>query len=247
MNQESLSSPIDSRLPSPEMRDRSVRILILEDDPATGAFLQTEFTSAGFESTLSSDGNEALTLALAQEYDLLVIDVMVPGRTGLEVVREIRRLNLQTPVIFLSAKHSLEERIEGLRSGADDYLTKPFSFSELLARAQAILRRSNRGQEANSIFFCEFELDLISRVVKGDNISIELQQKEFALLELFMRHQDLVLTKTQILEKVWSYSFDPQTNVVDVLVCRLRRKVEKIGLDQYIKTIRGIGYALKKP
>lgn len=222
-----------------------MRVLIVEDDPKLVQMLTKGFSEAGFVTHSLGDGKEALDLAQAEDFDLLIVDVMIPSLDGFALVWTLRKMNRQTPVIFLSAKRSTEDRIAGLQMGGDDYIVKPFSFSELLARSQAVLRRSTKNTETNKLSFEDLELDLLSRTVKRAGQKIELHQKEFSLLEYFLREKDRVLTKTQILEKVWSYDFDPQTNVVDVLVCRLRRKVDKGFQKKLIQTIRGVGYALR--
>ena len=222
-----------------------MRVLILEDDRSTAEFLHKGFLEAGFNPELCTKGDDALSLAATEEFDLAIIDIMVPGVDGLHVVDRLRREGRDMPVLFLSAKRELEDRIEGFRRGGDDYLTKPFSFSELLFRCQAILRRSTKQAEAHRLVFHDIEMDLFSRTVHRGKKLIDLQQKEFALLEYLIRNAGRVLTKTQILEKVWHYNFDPQTNVVDVLVCRLRSKLERDATEKLIRTIRGVGYVLR--
>lgn len=222
-----------------------MRVLILEDDLKISEFLQKGFVEAGYIADKTGDGDEGLELALINNYDLLVVDIMLIGRDGLSVVEQLRQKQVGTPVLFLSAKHSVEDRVQGLQSGGDDYLTKPFSFTELLARAQAILRRTTQQTDAYRLRYQDLELDLMRRIAKRGNSLIELQQREFALLELLMRNEGKVLSKTQILEKVWHYEFDPQTNVVDVLICRIRNKIDREYETKLIKTIRGVGYALR--
>jgi len=223
----------------------SVRVLIIEDEPKVSRLLMKGFSEAGFNAEATADGNEALGLALAEDYDLLIVDVMLPSRDGFSLVEELRKNERDMPVLFLSAKRSTEDRIEGLQRGGDDYIVKPFSFSEVLVRAQTILRRTSKQTEGQKIKFHDLELDLLSRTVKRGDQVIELHQKEFALLECLLRNKDRVLTKTQILEKVWKYDFDPQTNVVDVLICRLRNKIDKDFNVKLIKTFRGVGYAVR--
>lgn len=222
-----------------------MNVLIVEDDAATGELIRKGFLGAGFSTELCSRGDDALLLSRSQDFDLAIIDVMVPGLDGLHVVDQLRREGREMPVLFLSAKRNLEDRIEGFRSGGDDYLTKPFAFTELLARSQAILRRASKQTDVRKLTFGDIEMDLSSRTVRRTKRTIELQQKEFALLEYLIRNAGQVLTKTQILEKIWSYSFDPQTNVVDVLVCRLRRKIARHPDEKLIRTIRGVGYVLQ--
>lgn len=222
-----------------------MRVLIVEDEPKIVQLLVKGFTEAGFNAESSMNGEQALQLALAEDYDLLIVDVMIPDRDGFSLVEELRKKDRDMPVLFLSAKRSTEDRIEGLQRGGDDYVIKPFSFSELLVRAQTILRRTSKQIEGKKLKFDGLELDLQARTVRRDGKSIDLHQKEFALLECLLRNRDKVLTKTQILEKVWKYDFDPQTNVVDVLICRLRVKVDKDFKKKLIKTFRGVGYAIR--
>lgn len=222
-----------------------MRVLIIEDEPKVSQLLKKGFTEAGFNAEAITNGNDGFDLALAENYDLLIVDVMLPGRDGFSLVEDLRKKEKDMPVVFLSAKRSTEDRIEGLRRGGDDYIVKPFSFSEVLIRAQTILRRTSKQVEGKKLKYRDLELDLLSRTVKRGNTSIELHQKEFALLEYLLRNQENVLTKTQILENVWKYDFDPQTNVVDVLVCRLRNKIDRDFKTKLIKTFRGVGYAIR--
>jgi two-component system OmpR family response regulator len=222
-----------------------MRVLIVEDEPRVSKLLVKGFTEAGFIAEAVSDGNEALGLALSEEYDLLIADVMIPGRDGFSLVEELRKNELQMPVLFLSAKRSTEDRIEGLQRGGDDYIVKPFSFSEVLVRAQTILRRTSKQTEGRRLQYKDLELDLLRRTAKRGDTVIDLHQKEFALLEVLLRNKEKVLSKTQILEKVWNYDFDPQTNVVDVLICRLRNKIDKGFKQKLIMTFRGVGYAIR--
>ncbi len=222
-----------------------MRVLVIEDESKIVQLLVKGFKEAGFNAESSSNGDEALALVLAEDYDLLVVDVMLPGRDGFSIVEELRKNERDMPVIFLSAKRSTEDRIEGLQRGGDDYMVKPFSFSEVLVRAQTILKRTSKQSESKKLKFQDLELDLLTRTVRrGENV-IELHQKEFALLEYLLRNRERVLTKTQILENVWKYDFDPQTNVVDVLICRLRNKIDRDFNRKLIKTFRGVGYAIR--
>jgi two-component system OmpR family response regulator len=222
-----------------------MRVLIIEDEPKVKQLLVKGFTEAGFNVDSSANGDEALSLALAESFDLLIVDVMIPGRDGFSLVEELRQQERDMPAIFLSAKRSTEDRIEGLQRGGDDYIVKPFSFSEVLVRARTVLRRTSNQVEGKKLKYQDLELDLLTRTVKRGDIGIELHQKEFALLEFLLRNREKVLTKTQILENVWKYDFDPQTNVVDVLVCRLRNKVDRNFQQKLIKTFRGVGYAIR--
>jgi two-component system OmpR family response regulator len=226
------------------------RILVLEDDFEIASLVVAGLKSAGFEVEVARDGIEGLKLALPigvgqpSKYDAAIVDLMLPGRDGLSVISELRENHVDLPVLILSAKRSVDDRISGLQMGGDDYMTKPFVFAELLARLQAILRRSRKNTEpvlARGALF----LDLISRELKQREKSLRLQPKEFSMMEYFMRHQDQVLTKAQILKKVWNYDFDPQTNVVDVMVCRLRNKINEELDVKVIETIRGVGYVFK--
>ena len=188
-----------------------------------------------------------MRLALNDHYDVAVVDIMLPKLDGLGLIEELRRQRVNTPVIILSAKRSVDDRIKGLQTGGDDYLVKPFSFSELLARVQALLRRASPpGAESTRLTVGDLSLNLLSREVVRASEKLDLQAREFALLEYLIRNAGRVVSKTMILERVWGYSFDPQTNVVDVLVCRLRNKVDKNFAEKMIHTIRGVGYVLKK-
>lgn len=222
-----------------------MRVLIVEDDSKIASFVVNGLKQSGFAVDHSPDGEQGLFLAQANPYDAAVIDVMVPQLDGLSLVRQMRASKLKTPVIILSAKATVEDRVRGLQAGADDYLTKPFAFSELLARVQALIRRSTDAAEPTRLTAGDLTLDLLSREVTRAGRKIELQAREFSLLEYLMRHAGRVVTKTMILEHIWDYSFDPQTNVVDVLVHRLRSKVDKDFPRKLIQTLRGVGYVLK--
>jgi two-component system OmpR family response regulator len=200
---------------------------------------------AGFAIDHSADGEEGLHLALNEPYDAAIIDIMLPKLDGLMLIEEMRRQKVNTPVIILSAKRSIDDRIKGLQTGSDDYLTKPFSFSELLARVQALIRRASGASESTGLRIGDLSMNLLTReVLRGDK-RIDLQPREFSLLEYLMRNSERVVSKTMILEHVWDYNFDPQTDVVDVLICRLRSKVERDFEKKLIHTIRGVGYVLK--
>ena len=220
-----------------------MRILIVEDDSKIASFLVNGLKQNGYAVDRFADGESGLIAAGSSPYDAAVVDVMLPKLDGLSLVRQLRKDNPHMPVIFLSAKASIEDRIKGLQSGADDYLTKPFAFSELIARIQALIRRSSQTTEPTRLTVGEISLDLLTRQVKRGQANIELQTREFSLLEYLMRHSGRVVTKTMILEHIWDYSFDPQTNVVDVLVCRLRNKIDPEK--KMLQTIRGVGYVLK--
>lgn len=218
-----------------------MKILIVEDDKKIASFIQKGFKEAGFVVDVATDGKTGLHLASSENYDAAVLDVMLPKLDGLALLAELRKEGKNLPVIILSAKRSVDDRVKGLQAGGDDYLTKPFSFSELLARVQALIRRNSRTVEPTQLSFGELSLDLLSREAACCGKPIELQAKEFALLEYFMRNPGRVLSKTMIMEQIWNYDFDPQTNVVDVLVCRLRNKMNC----KLIHTLRGVGYVLK--
>lgn len=222
-----------------------MRILVIEDDSQIASFITTGLQQAGFAVDHAADGDEGLRLAVTEPYDAVVVDVMLPKRDGLSVVEELRRRKINTPVLILSARRSVDDRIKGLQKGGDDYLTKPFAFAELLARVQALIRRAHREIEPTSITSGDMTLDLLTREVTRAGQRLELQPREFALLEYLMRNAGRVISKTMILEHVWDYHFDPQTNVVDVLVSRLRSKVDKDQSEKRIQTIRGVGYVFR--
>jgi two-component system, OmpR family, response regulator len=224
-----------------------MRILVVEDDKKIASFVVNGFKQNGFAVDHSADGENALILARATPYDAAVVDVMLPKLDGLSLVQSLRRENIKLPVIILSAKASVDDRIRGLQAGGDDYLTKPFAFSELLARVQALIRRSSQASEPTRLTVADLTLDLLTREVTRAGKKVDLQTREFALLEFLLRHAGRVVTKTMILEHIWDYSFDPQTNIVDVLVHRLRAKVDKDFPVKLIQTYRGVGYALKPP
>ncbi len=222
-----------------------MRILIVEDDKKIASFVMKGLKQAGCVVDVAPDGDTGLDLATAETYDAAVLDVMLPKRDGLSVLEDMRKQNVKTPVIILSAKRSVDDRIKGLQAGGDDYLTKPFSFSELLARIQALVRRANRTSESTMLQLADLKMDLVKHQAERGGKSIELHNREWSLLELFMRHPGRMMSKTMILENVWDYDFDPQTNVVDVLVCRLRNKIDKNYAKKLLHTTRGMGYALK--
>jgi heavy metal response regulator len=222
-----------------------MRVLVIEDDAKIASFITKGLEQAGFAVDHAADGEDGLFMATSAPYDAAVIDIMLPGRDGLSVIAAMRQAKLATPVIILSAKHSVEDRIRGLQTGSDDYLVKPFTFAELLARVQALIRRSSRVTEPNRLTVGELSVDLVTRETVRSGQTIELQPREFSLLEYLMRHSGRVVSKTMILEHIWNYHFDPQTNVVDVLVCRLRNKIDRDYEQRLIHTIRGVGYVIK--
>ena len=222
-----------------------MRILVVEDDKKIASFVVKGLTQAGFAVDLASDGEKGANLALAVPYDLAVVDIMLPKLDGLALIARLRREKVLTPVIILSAKRSVDDRVKGLQSGGDDYLTKPFSFSELLARVRALIRRSQHAAEPTRLAAGDVTMDLLTREVTRAGKKIDLQPREFALLEYLLRNAGRVVSKTMILEHVWGYNFDPLTNVVDVLMSRLRNKVDRDFEKKMIQTHRGLGYALK--
>jgi two-component system OmpR family response regulator len=222
---------------------RAVRILVVEDDARIASFVVKGLRQEGYAADHAPDGDTALALTATTSYDAAVVDVMLPGLDGLSLVRRLRAQGAGLPVLFLSARSSVEDRVKGLRAGGDDYLTKPFAFAELSARLQALIRRATRAPEATRLAAGDVAMDLVSRAVTVGGAPVELQPREFALLEYLLRHPGRPVTKTMILEHVWDYSFDPQTNVVDVLVHRLRAKVDPDR--SRIETVRGVGYVFK--
>lgn len=222
-----------------------MRILVVEDDKKIASFVVKGLTQAGFAVDLAADGEQGANLALAVPYDLAVVDIMLPKLDGLALIARLRREKILTPVIILSAKRSVDDRVKGLQLGGDDYLTKPFSFTELLARVHALIRRSQHAPEPTRLEAGDLSMDLLTREVTRGGKKLELPPREFALLEYLMRSAGRVVSKTMILEHVWGYDFDPLTNVVDVLVSRLRNKVDREFEKKMIHTHRGLGYALK--
>ena len=222
-----------------------MRILVVEDDDKIASFLAKGLKQSGFSVDTASDGEDALSLCRSVNYDSVVLDIMLPKLDGLSVLRTIRREKKLVPVLLLSAKASVDNRVTGLQAGADDYLTKPFAFSELLARVQALIRRATHVAEPTTLAVGDLSMNLLTREVFRAGQKIELQSREFALLELLLRHPGRPITKTMILEHIWDYSFDPQTNVVDVLAHRLRSKLDKGFPSKIVHTIRGVGYVIK--
>jgi len=222
-----------------------MRVLVVEDDRKIASFVADGLKQAGYAVDIAPDGTEGLHLATATSYDAAIVDLMLPGLDGISLIERVRTKRIATPVLILSAKSTVDDRVKGLRAGGDDYMTKPFSFSELLARVEALIRRATRQTEPTSLSAGDMTLDLLTREAKRGEKALPLQPKEFALLEYMLRNQGRILSKTAILEHVYDYSFDPQTNVVDVLVHRLRAKVDKGFEPKLIHTVRGAGYVLK--
>jgi two-component system, OmpR family, response regulator len=220
-------------------------LLVVEDDPAIASFLVKGLKEAGFAVDHAASGGAALEMASSTTYDLAVVDLMLPGLDGLGLIEELRRRRITVPVIILSAKRSVDDRVRGLQAGGDDYLTKPFAFEELLARVQALIRRATGAVEPTRLVVGDLALDLVSRKVERAGRALDLRPREYALLEYLMRNPGRVVSKAMILSHVFDYSFDPRTNVVDVLVHRLREKVDKEFAAPMIHTVRGMGYVLR--
>ena len=225
-----------------------MKILIVEDEPKTGEYLRQGLNEAGFVADLAANGGDGLHLALHGEYDLVILDVMLPELDGWQVLASLRRRGLEMPVLFLTARDQVEDRVKGLELGADDYLVKPFSFAELLARVRTILRRGRGGGlDSNVLRVADLELDLLRRRVTRGGKRIDLTAKEFGLLELLMRRQGEVLPRSLIASQVWDMNFDSDTNVIEVAMRRLRLKVDDGQSVKLIQTVRGMGYVLEVP
>jgi two-component system OmpR family response regulator len=222
-----------------------MRLLLVEDDKKISAFVRKGLAEAGFAIDCAFDGSDGLQLALSGPYDAAIMDIMLPVLDGLAIIAKMRERKINTPVLVLSAKRSVDERVRGLHAGGDDYLTKPFAFAELLARIQALVRRASGTVEPTGLVFGDLSVDLLRREVLRSGRKIDLQPREFALLEYLMRNSTRVVSKTMILEHLWGYNFDPQTNVVDVLVCRLRKQLDDGAVKRLIHTVRGAGYVLR--
>jgi len=221
-----------------------MRALIIEDDQTIADFVARGLREAGFAVDVAADGEQGLSLATAEPYDIAIVDLMLPKLDGLAVIDELRRRGRSIPVLILSARRSVDDRVRGLQAGGDDYLTKPFAFAELLARVQALVRRATRAPEPTSLTVADLTLDLLTRKVTRAGVAIDLRPREFALLEYLMRSAGKVVSKTMILSHVWEYNFDPQTNIVDVLVSRLRDKIDRPFERKLLQTVRGVGYVL---
>ncbi|MFZ9745540.1 MAG: response regulator transcription factor [Opitutaceae bacterium] len=220
-----------------------MRVLVVEDDAKIASFVTRGLKQAGYAVDHAPDGDTALALLDSTAYDAAIVDVMLPRLDGISLVRRARAARRELPVLFLSAKGSVEDRVRGLQAGGDDYLTKPFAFSELLARVQALIRRATAAPEATRLSAGDVNLDLVTREVTCAGAPVDLQPREFALLAFLLRHAGRPVSKTMILEHVWDYSFDPQTNVVDVVMSRLRAKIDPDH--RRIETVRGVGYVLR--
>jgi two-component system OmpR family response regulator len=223
-----------------------MRILLVEDDNKIASFIVKGFKAEGFAIDRAADGEMGLHLALTEPYDAAIIDLMLPKLDGLSLIDQMRREKIETPVIILSARGSVDDRVKGLHTGGDDYLTKPFAFSELLARVQALIRRSSNVSEPTKLTVADVTINLITREVVRAGKTIGLQPLEFSLLEYLMRNAGRVVSKTMIMEHVWDYYFDPQTNVVESRIYKLREKIDKGFSNKLIHTVRGVGYVLKE-
>jgi two-component system OmpR family response regulator len=223
-----------------------MRVLLVEDDLKIASFIVKGLKEAGFAIGHATNGEDGLQLALNEPYDVAIIDIMLPKLDGLTLIEELRRKKINTPVIILSAKRTLDDRIKGLQTGSDDYLTKPFAFSELLAHVRALIRRASGAAEPTSLGVGDLSMNLLTREVKREGHKIDLPPLEFALLEYLMRNAGRVISKTMIMEHVWDYNFDPQTNVVEVRICRLRDRIDKGFKKKLIHTVYGAGYVLKE-
>ena len=222
-----------------------MRLLIVEDDRDAADYIARAFREVGHIADQAPDGEEGLALALDRQYDVMIVDRMLPKRDGLSVIGELRAKGIETPVLILSALGQVDDRVKGLRAGGDDYLPKPYSFSELLARVEALARRGKGEGPVTKLVVEDLELDLLSRQEKRAGQKIDLQPREFRLLEYLMRHAGQVVTRTMLLEGVWDYHFDPQTNVIDVHISRLRSKIDKGFSQPLLHTVRGAGYMIR--
>ena len=219
-------------------------MLLIEDDTQTASFIQKGLAESGHVADHADNGEDGYHMAITGQYEVLIIDRMLPRLDGLEVIRRLREQQIKTPVLILSAWGDVDDRVEGLRAGGDDYLIKPYAFSELLARLQALVRRASPAQEQTLLRVHDLQMDLIKHTVTRAGKTIHLQPREFTLLEYLMRHATEVVTRTMLLENVWDYHFDPQTNVIDVHISRLRGKIDRDFDEQLLHTVRGAGYSL---
>jgi len=222
-----------------------MRVLVVEDEASIAEFVAGGLRQEGYAVDVADNGVDGLELAQSQPYDAAVVDVMLPRLDGLSLVAALRRANVSLPVLFLSARHSVDDRVRGLQTGGDDYLTKPFAFPELLARVQALTRRGHLSLEPTQLTIADLHVDRLTRRVERGGVPIELRPREFALLEFMLRHQGKVVSKTMIISHIWDYSFDTGTNAVDVLVYRLRDKIDRNFEPKLLHTVRGVGYVLK--
>ncbi len=223
-----------------------MRVLIVEDDATIADFVATGLSETGYAVDVASDGERGLELAMSGAYDVAIIDLMLPKLDGLTLIDRMRARNIRTPVLILSARRTVDDRVRGLQAGGDDYLTKPFAFAELLARVQALIRRATGATEPTRLSVRDLTLDLLTRRTERAGKTLDLRPREFALLEYLMRNPGRVLSKTMILSHVWGYNFNPGTNVVDVLVSRLRDKIDRDFDPKLLHTVRGVGYVLRE-
>jgi len=223
-----------------------MRILIIEDEAKVSQFLKKGFQAESFSVDIAEDGQRGSFLARAEPYDVIILDVMLPKKNGIEVLKEIRKDKVTTPVLMLTVKSDLEDRVEGLNLGADDYLAKPFAFSEVLARVRAIIRRKSDDIKISTLTIADLRMDLVSRRVERTGNEIVLTNKEFELLEYLLRNKGRVLSRVILTEHIWDMNFDSETNIVDVVINRLRRKIEDGFIPKLIHTVRGVGYVLKE-
>jgi two-component system OmpR family response regulator len=224
----------------------NMRILLIEDDLSIASFIIKGLKQEGYTVIHTTDGIKGFDLACAEIFDLAIVDIMLPGMDGYLIIEKLRKNKSQLPLLVLSAKRSVEERVKGLITGADDYMVKPFAFSELAARVQALLRRSQSVEEQTIMLYSDLTINFQKRKVMRGNTEIDLQPLEFALLEYLFRHRERVISKTMLMEHVWDYNFDPQTNVVEARICKLRDKIDKPFENKLIHTIKGVGYVLEE-
>jgi two-component system, OmpR family, response regulator len=222
-----------------------MRVLVVEDDPKIASFVVGGLRQAAFTAHHVGNGEQAFRLIRTEHFDLLIVDLMLPGMDGLALIEQVRREKIKSPVLILSAKRSVDDRVRGLQMGGDDYMTKPFAFSELLARVQALIRRSTGATEATALSIADLEMNLIKREVTRSGKRIDLTPREFALLEYLLRNAGRVVSRTMIMEHVWDYNFDPMTNVVEARMCKLREKIDDDSEKKLIHTIRGFGYVIR--
>ena len=223
-----------------------MRILLVEDDEKVASVVARGLREEGFAVNLAADGEEGLRRALTETYDTAIVDIMLPKLDGLRLIEELRREDVNIPILILSAKRSVDDRVRGLQRGGDDYLTKPFAFSELLARVQALIRRTTSVSEPNSLVVGDLSINLMTREVRRGGKAIALQPKEYALLEYLARNAGKVVSRTMIMEHVWDYNFDPMTNVVEARICKLRDKIDNDFDTKLLHTVWGAGYVLKE-
>ena len=222
-----------------------MKLLVIEDDREAAAYIVKGLNESGYVVDVAHEGREGLFMASSGNYDALIVDRMLPAMDGLAVIAALRAAEIRTPVLILSALGAVDDRVKGLRAGGDDYLVKPFAFAELLARIEALLRRGAGGPATTKLKLADLEMDLLARTVHRNAQEIELLPREFRLLEFLLRHADQVVTRTMLLENVWDYHFDPQTNVIDVHISRLRQKIDKGFAKPLLHTVRGAGYCLR--